>query len=186
MISQIKIDANRRNAQKSTGPKTPSGKAIASRNAVQHGLFARKPVIPGEDVAEFQAYTVRWVAELKPLGPMEEFLAERIISIAWRLRRVGQIEAGLFGPSDSQEAGQLSRLNRYEASLERSFYRNVKELERLQAERGEAEPEETADSADYAEEQNEATGVEVPQNVLLNRPGVQGVESQSCEPQSSF
>lgn len=82
MISQAKIDANRKNAHKSTGPRTLSGKAIASMNAVKHGLFARMPVIEGENEAEFQSYTEQWLAELKPSGSMEGFLAERIISIA--------------------------------------------------------------------------------------------------------
>ena len=170
MISQAKTDANRKNARKSTGPRTLSGKAIASMNAVKHGLFARMPVIEGESGAEFESYTEQWLGELKPSGPMEGFLAERIISIAWRLRRVGQIEACLFKPSESQETHQLSRLNRYETTLERSFYRNMKELRALQAERADEEPEETTDSADYADLQNEATGAEVPPHVLLNRP----------------
>ena len=141
MPSQLQIEANRRNALKSTGPKTPEGKAIASRNAVTHGLFARMPVIPGENEAEFQAYTEHWLGDLKPVGPMEEFLAERIIGIAWRLRRVGQIEANLFQPSENQKTHQLSRLNRYENALERSYYRNVKELRALQKERAAPKPE---------------------------------------------
>jgi len=141
MPSQLQNEANRRNSLKSTGPKTLEGKAIASRNAVTHGLFARMPVIPGENEAEFRTYTEHWLGDLKPVGATEEFLAERIIGIAWRLRRVGQIEANIFHPSESQETHQLSRLNRYENALERSFYRNVKELRALQAERAGIEPE---------------------------------------------
>lgn len=135
MASQLQNEANRRNALKSTGPKTTEGKAIASRNAVTHGLFARMPVIPGENEGEFQTYTQRWLGDLKPVGPMEEHLAERIIGIAWRLRRAGQIEANLFKASEVQETHPLSRLIRYESALERSFYRNLKELRALQAER---------------------------------------------------
>ena len=141
MPSQLQNEANRRNALKSTGPKTPEGKAIASRNAITHGLSARMPVIPGENEAEFAAYTERWLDELEPIGPMEEHLAERIIGIAWRLRRVGQIEADLFKPFESQETNQLSRLNRYENALERSYYRAVKELRALQKERKAPKPE---------------------------------------------
>ena len=140
MPSQAQIEANRRNSLKSTGPKTPEGKAIASQNAVTHGLFARMPVIPGENEAEFQAYTERWLGDLKPVGPMEEFLAERIIGIAWRLRRAGQIEANLFKPTEGLDSHQLSRLNRYENALERSYYRNVKELKELQKERNWPKP----------------------------------------------
>ena len=169
MSSQAKINANRSNACKSTGPRTPSGKAAASMNAVKHGLSARMPVIPGENEAEFQTYTAEWLEELQPAGPMEAFLAERIISIAWRLRRVGQMEASLFHPSENQETHQLSRLNRYEVALERSFYRNVEELRALQAARTEG-AEEPADCLDSAAVQNEPTGAQVPPDVLVNRP----------------
>jgi len=140
MATQLQNEANRRNSLKSTGPKTAEGKAIASRNAVTHGLFARMPVIPGENEAEFQDYTERWLGDLKPVGATEEFLAERIIGIAWRLRRTGQIEANLFKPSESEETNTLSRLIRYESALERSYYRNVNELRALQAARAKAEP----------------------------------------------
>ncbi len=139
MPSQLQNEANRRNALKSTGPKTPEGKAIASRNAVTHGLSARMPVIPGENEAEFQTFTERWLGDLKPAGPMEEFLAERIIGIAWRLRRTGKIETECFKP-EVLDTRILARLNRYESALERSFYRNMKELHELQAERA-ASPE---------------------------------------------
>jgi len=170
MISPAKVDANRKNARKSTGPGTPAGKAIASMNAVKHGLCARTPVLPAEDRDEFLTFTERWLEELKPAAALEEFLAERIIGIAWRLRRVGQIEAGLLPSSEGLATQQLSRLNRYETSLERSFYRNLKELRALQAARAEAEPEETTDYTDSTDLQNEATEPEAPPNVLLNRP----------------
>lgn len=57
MISTAKVDANRKNAQKSTGPRTPAGKSIASMNAVKHGLSARMPVVPAEDTDEFHTFT---------------------------------------------------------------------------------------------------------------------------------
>jgi hypothetical protein len=101
------------------------------------------PVIPGENEADFQAYAQGWLGELKPAGPAEEFLAERIISVAWRLRRAGKIETECF-KSDVLDTQVLARLNRYENALERSFYRNLKELRDLQAARAaqpESEPE---------------------------------------------
>lgn len=70
----------------------------------------------------------------------------------------------MFKPSETQETQQLSRLNRYETTLERSFYRNMKELRDLQAERADQEPEVTTDSTDL---QNEATDAETPSHVLL-------------------
>ena len=165
MPSNRKVAANRRNAQKSAGPRTLSGKAIASMNALKHGLSARSPLIPGEDEAEFTAYTAAWVDELKPAGAMQEFLAERIIAIAWRLRRIGRLEAALFEPEGGEQGGSLSKLVRYETALEKSFYRNLKELRELQA----------ADSADCADDdqadlQNEPTDEQAPANQLVSMP----------------
>jgi len=171
MVTQAKVDANRRNSQKSTGPRTPSGKAIASMNAVKHGLSSRKPLIPGENEAEFSEFTSEWVCDLKPLGPHQRLLAEQIIMAAWQLRRVPQLEAGLltrYMQQDGQSAThpfamsaeayqQLSRLDRHQAALQRTFDRALKDLRDLQ-ERSADSP----DDADDAELQNEATGVEVP------------------------
>ncbi len=173
MVTKAKVDANRRNAAKSTGPRTPSGKAIASMNAIKHGLSSRKPLIPGEDEAEFARFTSEWVNDLRPFGPRERLAAEQAIMAAWRLRRIPQLEAGLLTAqiqSDSHritpihpfnmgsEAYQsLSRIDRHQAALERTLDRSLKELERLQTERG---GDESADDADYADEQNEATGGE--------------------------
>ncbi len=182
MPSQAKIDANRNNAQKSTGPRTPSGKAIASMNAVKHGLCSRKPIIPGEHEADFTRFTSEWVSELRPFGAHERLLAEQIIMAAWQIRRVPQLEAGLLtqhmqpdGPHPfamSAEAyQQLSRLDRHQAALQRTLDRAMKELKAMQAERGGEEPEETADFADYTDLQNEPTGVEVPLN-LVDESGI--------------
>jgi hypothetical protein len=84
--------ANRRNAQKSTGPRTTQGKAIVSQNAVKHGLLARHDVISSESQADFDLYRNQLLAELVPTSPMESMLAERIVSLSWRLKRVGRIQ----------------------------------------------------------------------------------------------
>jgi hypothetical protein len=92
MASEAQILANRRNAQKSTGPRTPEGKAIVSKNAVKHGLTARHDLINGEDHAEFDLYRDRLLAELDPATPMESMLAERIVTLSWRLKRTTRIQ----------------------------------------------------------------------------------------------
>ena len=53
MTSQKQIEANRRNAQKSSGPKTIQGRSISRMNALKHGLLAEQVVVPGEDFEEF-------------------------------------------------------------------------------------------------------------------------------------
>jgi hypothetical protein len=96
MASERQIRANRLNAQKSTGPRTNAGKAASSKNALRHGLTAQQVVLEGEDVAMFQALRDRFLREFQPAGAMEEFLVERLIGLAWRLRRVPLFEAALL------------------------------------------------------------------------------------------
>jgi hypothetical protein len=93
MATDRQIAANRRNAKKSTGPRTAHGKAVSSLNAVQHGLRARTPVLPGfEDESEWRAHRESVLAGLTPLGPLETILAERVALILWRLGRVARYE----------------------------------------------------------------------------------------------
>ena len=72
MTSERQKAANRANARHSTGPKTPEGKAVVSRNALRHGLRARDVVLPEEDVDAFEDLLNRVRAELSPVGPIEE------------------------------------------------------------------------------------------------------------------
>ncbi|MBN2181111.1 MAG: hypothetical protein JW715_04295, partial [Sedimentisphaerales bacterium] len=85
MSTQAQINANRQNAQKSTGPKTAEGKAAAAKNAVKHGLFAQEAVITGENPEDFSNLRQELLAELAPVGAMESILSERIVSLSWRL-----------------------------------------------------------------------------------------------------
>jgi hypothetical protein len=96
--SQRRIEANRRNAKRSTGPRTPRGKKIVSRNALKHGLLAREVVISGgdgeESQQEFDALVARLQKHYRPSGAMEEMLVERIVTCWWRLARVHRAETG--------------------------------------------------------------------------------------------
>jgi hypothetical protein len=96
MASAAQIVANRSNAQRSTGPRTPEGKAVVAQNAVKHGLLAQEVVVKGEDPAEFEFYREQMLAELAPLGQMESMLAHRIVGLSWRLRRAERLQAAAF------------------------------------------------------------------------------------------
>ena len=96
MSTQAKIHANRLNAQKSTGPNTPQGKAVVSQNALKHGLSARHDVITTESQADFDLHRDALLAELDPIGPMESILADRIVSLSWRLKRADLIQNQTF------------------------------------------------------------------------------------------
>ena len=92
MATQNQILANRRNSQRSTGPYTPQGKVVVSQNAVKHGLTSRKDVVISENQADFDLHRAQFLAELNPHGPMESMLAERVITLSWRLKRVTSIQ----------------------------------------------------------------------------------------------
>ena len=87
MANASQIQANRQNSQKSTGPRTAEGKEISAKNAVKHGLFAHEAVITGENKEDYELFRDEFLAELAPIGAMESILAERIVSLTWRLQR---------------------------------------------------------------------------------------------------
>src|SRR5689334_25075638 len=96
MATYKQIQANRRNAQKSTGPKTEEGKAVASLNSITHGFRARSVVLPTEDPAEFAALCQQVEAEYQPVGFHEKLLVEQT-AVAWsRLARIGVLEQGAY------------------------------------------------------------------------------------------
>jgi hypothetical protein len=88
-----RIEANRRNGEHSTGPRTAEGKAVVSRNATKHGIFASVPVIPGESPATWEAHRAGVVESLAPVGLLEVNLAERAALLLWRLQRLARYEA---------------------------------------------------------------------------------------------
>ena len=96
MTTAAQVEANRANAQKSTGPRTPEGKATVAQNAVKHGLLARTAVLHGEDWEEHACFSEDLLNELYPDGVMEQELADRIVSLSWRLRRAMLNQNAIF------------------------------------------------------------------------------------------
>jgi hypothetical protein len=96
MASEAQIEANRINAQKSTGPRTPEGKATVAQNAVKHGLLARTAVLHGEDWEQYTCFSEELMDELYPDGVMEQELADRIVDLSWRLRRAALSQNAVF------------------------------------------------------------------------------------------
>jgi hypothetical protein len=154
MTSDKQAEANRRNALKSTGPKTPEGKAVARLNARKHGLLSREVLLPGEDEDALRDLDEGLRAELRPAGQLENLLVDRIVEAVWRLKRLGRVEAGIFAweldhsvrdpdksmlglsfIQDANSANAFSKLSRYEITIERGLYKALHELQRLQAAR---------------------------------------------------
>jgi len=108
-ISEQRLAANRANAARSTGPRTVAGKEIVARNAVTHGLLCENVRIgefPDEIREVFDAFRDMLISRLEPEGQIEQLLAERIVSGAWRLRRVGRMEGLLTAEAMRSTAGQ--------------------------------------------------------------------------------
>src|ERR687893_3042384 len=111
----------------STGPKTPQGKAAARQNALRHGLLSAELLVPGEDEAAFKELSERLRGELRPVGELEGLLVERVIVAAWRLRRLGRVEAGIFAWERLEELAQRAEreARAYEQPPEDDFMKYV-------------------------------------------------------------
>ena len=125
MASERQNEANRRNAQLSTGPCTADGRARVASNALKHGLTAKQVVLPGEDPAEFDEFRSDLIAGLAPQGALEEIFAEKIVADAWRFRRALQLVAALYQREERQRA--LSAAAAQVSSCETSFIQEMME-----------------------------------------------------------
>ena len=121
MSSEKQILANRRNAQKSTGPQTIKGKTASRNNAFKHGLLSTDVIIPGEDPEKFSYLKSQLDAELEPVGFQEAEIVERMAILMWRLRRLYRVEAGIF--AYEQAVAEVDR-----AREERGRYEDFVEL----------------------------------------------------------
>src|SRR3712207_5830884 len=92
MASQKQIDANRRNAQKSTGPVTEAGKAVAKFNALRHGMTAESAVLPYEDTLAYAMLREALVGHYAPANIAEELLVDVVANSYWRLLRARRVE----------------------------------------------------------------------------------------------
>ncbi len=160
--SARQIEANRRN---SAGPHkmTEAGKAVVRGNAVRHGLTSRlQVVLPNEDRQFYEEVRTALVRDYAPATTQEELLVNQIAESFWRLSRARNMESGSFStsldnlirecnlaqqPEDELDQGSrlalaytqhdkvFSKLGRYEAAIERSYYRAIRELRATQSQR---------------------------------------------------
>jgi hypothetical protein len=96
MSSLKQIQANRLNALKSTGPKSPEGKERSRCNAIRHGLTAETVIVGFEDVDDYEAFEATVIADYDAQSAVERELVLRLASVLWRLRRATGIETSLF------------------------------------------------------------------------------------------
>ena len=94
--SQARRNANRANAQHSTGPTSAQGKAKSSMNAVKTGLTGRTVVLPNEDIHAYYDHLDRHFAEFSPATDKEKVLTQTIADTEWRLLRIAPLESGIY------------------------------------------------------------------------------------------
>src|SRR5579859_261306 len=161
MPTEAQINANRLNAQKSTGPKTPEGKARSSLNALKSGIDAWSHIIPGENPADLEALTAQFHDHYRPADPVQLSLVDTLVSTEWIQRRLRRIEAQLWnyqidcldknltqaefldaqiqhrsplGHAFQDALDPFSRLHRHIDATNRMFLRTLKVLQDLLAE----------------------------------------------------
>jgi hypothetical protein len=105
MTSLKQIEANRRNAEDSTGPRSKAGKRRSSRNAIRHGLTAETVIEPLEDAEDYSAFEEAIAASFDPETAVERELILRLASLLWRLRRATSIETALFHVKIEHDTG---------------------------------------------------------------------------------
>jgi hypothetical protein len=154
-ISNAKLEANRRNAQLSTGPRTAAGLAVSSRNALRHGLSSMTlTVLPTENPDELKTLAETICSEWNPTGDAETFFIDQMICARWRLARIQRLEAEAFdrlfetgGMSEQNEpnldreilaelerpSNLLDKLERYSRAAERAYSKALKDLQQLRA-----------------------------------------------------
>jgi len=145
MATDKQIEANRRNSQLSTGPRSPEGKAKSRFNALKTGIYAEMETLPNEDPAALKALTGDLYIEWEPATPTECAL---VANSEWHLRRYRQIEARIYEftkmclESDVSSGGNLcevydrksdvfARLHRHTLNAEQTIHRTIRDLERL-------------------------------------------------------
>ncbi len=96
MSTASQITANRENAQHSTGPTSPEGKATSSLNAVKTGLTGRTVLLPSDDAAAYEAHVSGFFARYQPASDEERNLVQSLADTDWRLNRIPSLEMGIF------------------------------------------------------------------------------------------
>ncbi len=154
MSSLRQIEANRRNALKSTGPTSVAGKAVSSMNALKTGIHAKSLVLPTEKLADLEHLIEEYYHHHQPASPEARLLLDDLIQCEWTLRRLHAAEAqawqhqdsnGYKGPqkyplgnSVTSYASTFSKLQYRLDATRRAIHRNLQALKQLQSEAGAA------------------------------------------------
>jgi hypothetical protein len=164
-ISEKRLAANRANAAKSTGPKSPKGKAISAQNSVRHSILANTVVLERESVERFTSLLQAFHKEFQPESEVELALMETMVVSRWRQMRIWGLEKAslthemnrmalcpeIGAPDDaptqtaiafrnlSDDSRALDLLTRYETRFDNQFSRALRRLNELRHRRGQSQ-----------------------------------------------
>ena len=133
--SPARLAANAANAQHSTGPRTPEGRARSSQNARTHGLTARDVIVEPHEREEFEQFLNRYQTDVAPQDAVQLSVFDDLVAAAWDLRRIRRMQVRACSDTTrtaEQLEKDLDRLYRYKTCIERTFHRSLKELKALQ------------------------------------------------------
>jgi hypothetical protein len=144
MATERQMEANKLNAQKSTGPKTPEGKAKSSANRLSFGFASNTIIIPGEDPEEFRGLIEDFIAEHQPVCVTEQVLVEKMAQQHWLSLRALRLQGEAFIYQACADIGfavpkDLGLLIRYQTSADRAFHRAHNELVKAKKQRPNSE-----------------------------------------------
>ena len=150
MSTQRQIEANRRNAQKSTGPTSVTGKAASSMNALKSGIHAKSLVLPSEKLADLEQLIDEYYQRHQPDSPEARLCLDEVIHCEWLLRRYRTTETQMWqyqaqsayadeqkyplGKSATGHATPFSKLQYRVDATRRAYHRALKALKELKAE----------------------------------------------------
>jgi hypothetical protein len=151
MSTQHQIEANRLNAQLSTGPRTAEGKQASSQNARTHGFTSTILLVAPDQQPFFDRLETRLRETVNPTPGIEEELFRQLVTSAWQLRRLAGWEEELMDQpnpfEDPVAEARLRRFHRYKSAHQRTFDRALKEIRDLQSARALADVAQGAKSA---------------------------------------
>jgi hypothetical protein len=169
MSSIRQIEANRRNAQLSTGPKTEEGKSRSRQNAVRHGLTAETVISTLEDADDYAAFELAVASDYDAQSAVERELVLRLASLLWRLRRSTLIEAGLFNIQACQPQERREQRRAYQRR-QRVIDETLRSVERRHPARYVRNPDDSTGTNDTEEPSNDLTRVFLRLNNLQSCP----------------
>ena len=137
IISHKQQEANRQNAQHSTGPATPAGKAAIRFNALTYGLRTRATMLPDENAAEYSQLWDELEADWQPQTRTERLYLETMVTSQWLLKRVAESEQKIYAYIDfgEHQFKMLAYVAKQRAQLERSFRTAIADMKQSQQER---------------------------------------------------